>query len=231
MTTPAPPRRELLELLRARLSDALPASRIIAQDILGADAPIDFVVVEPQGRTLVVLVGESGQDLELIGLALAQRSWLAIRLGDWLQIAPDLGARPEAGVGACVICPNFGGTALTAARALGSEAIRLVRYQTVRNGSGIGVLLERAPLEAEAAPHDAPFHPTAEQPPTAPSDPYEAVGDVLQQSTDAPETRTGSAEGEVHPREAPQAISTPAFRTGLSDDDLGLTREERSEFE
>jgi hypothetical protein len=213
------------------LSDALPSVRVIAQEVLGADAPIDFVAVEPQGRAITVLVGLPGQDLELIGLALAQRSWLAQRLGDWLQIAPDLGARPEAGVTACVICPSFGGPALAAAQALGTDVIRLVRYHTVRDASGVGVLLEGTPRQAESNAHEHAPHPARPSPePSEASWPLDAPPQeqFAEPRASASPTRGESLAPEAH---AGDVTSTPAFRTGLSDDDLGLTSQERGEFE
>ena len=66
--------------LRAQLRARLPALcgplRILAEETLGAEAPIDLLGVTPEGRLVVVLVGDAGRDLELVGLALAQRAWV-----------------------------------------------------------------------------------------------------------------------------------------------------------
>ena len=115
---------------------------------------------------------------------LAQRAWLEPRIRDWLQLAPRIGLRPEAGVRALLICPAFRAEALAAARSLGSEVLSLASYRCVRDGSGVTVLLE--PVEVAAVSVEAPGPPLA-----------------------APEP----------------------FRTGLSDLDLGLTPEERGDFE
>lgn len=139
----APPRAELLRCLRLRVDDAAPGLRVVAQEVLGCDAPIDFVGIDADGRAALVLVGESGQDLELVARGLAQRAWLAARLRDWLQLAPDLGLRPELGLGVVLLCPDFGPESRAAAAALGGEAPRLVRYRCVRNGAGVQVLVER----------------------------------------------------------------------------------------
>jgi hypothetical protein len=179
----APPARaDLLRSLRTRLGEIAPGLRVVAEGVLGADAPIDFVGVEPDGRALLVMVGEPGEDLELVARGLAQKSWVQARLGDWLQLAPDLGLRPGSGVALLLVCPDFGPISRAAVRALGADAPALAVYRCVRNGAGVEVLLE--PLGTAGAPH--------------------------------PPARTGGA---------------PAFRTGLSDADLGITAAERSEFE
>ena len=95
--TRAPHRKELLRQLRPRIHAAAPELRLIARDLLGAGAPIDFVAVDPSGGVTLLLVGEAGEDLELVARGLAQHAWVTPRVRDWLQLAPELGARPEAG--------------------------------------------------------------------------------------------------------------------------------------
>jgi hypothetical protein len=138
--------------LRARSARLWPALRVIAEEVLGADAIIDWVALEPGGRAIVVLVGDAGQDLELVTRALAQRAWLAPRLRDWLQLAPRIGLRPEAGVRALALCAEFRSEALAAARSLGPEVLSLATYRCVRDGSGVSVLLE-VESSAPAAPN------------------------------------------------------------------------------
>jgi hypothetical protein len=180
--TPPPPRADLLRQLRARLDRLVPGLRIVAEDVLGAEARIDFVGVEASGRTLLVIVGTADDDLALVARALAQRAWIEARLRDWLQLAPGLGLRPEAGVRVWLLAPRFDPESHAAARAAGG--IGLGVYRCVRNGAGGDVLIE-AVSEAEERPL---------------------------------------------PRTA--ARSAPArFRTGLDDAELGLTAEERREFE
>jgi hypothetical protein len=181
----SPPRRDLLRLLRASAAAIWPAQRVIAEDVLGADAKIDWVALEPGGRACAVLVGERGEDLELIARGLAQRSWLAPRLRDWLQLAPRIGLRPEAGARALLFCPEFRGEALAAAGAVGSEVLSLASYRCVRDADGVSVLIE--PIR--------------------------------------------DAGGAVDALEARQQQPAEPFRTGLSDLDLGVTPDERREFE
>jgi hypothetical protein len=128
--------------LRLRATRLWPALRVIAEDVLGADAAIDWVALEPGGRAVVVIVGEPGQDLELVTRALAQRAWLAPRLRDWLQLAPRIGLRPEAGVRAVALGAGFRSEALAAARSLGSDVLSLASYRCVRDAEGVSVLLE-----------------------------------------------------------------------------------------
>lgn len=180
-----PPRPELLRLLRARAGELWPALRPLAEDVLGAESTIDWVALEPGGGAVVALVAEAGEDLELVARGLAQRAWLQARLGDWAQLAPRSGLRPEAGARAILLCPAFRPEAVAAAAGAGPGVLTLATYRCVRDRVGISVLVE--PLAARVA-----------------------------------------ANGSGAP--APSVEPEP-FRTGLSDLDLGLTAEERSEFE
>lgn len=181
-----PPRRsQLLEGLRGRLCEVVPALRLIAEGVLGADASIDFVGVEPTGRVVLILVGEEGDDLELIGRAVAQRAWVEPRIRDWIQLAPNLGVRPGAGARAVLLCPSFRHETEVAAAALGDPAVCLLRYRCLLNAGNLEILIE--PIAREVA------------------------------------------RGSTPPR--PDRSGVPAFRTGLSHEDLGLTAEEHVEFD
>ena len=158
-----PPREDLLKQLRDRLGDLAPALRLLAEGFLGAESAIDFVGVEPGGRIVLVLVGEADQDLELVGRGLAQRAWSKPRLRDWLQLAPNIGIRPETGIRTLLLAPAFGAEARAAAHC--AEEIELAVYRCVRNGGGGEVLVEslsRAPAKPPpgpipAAPATLPF--------------------------------------------------------------------------
>ena len=154
--TAPPPRPELLRQLRLRLGDAAPGLRLVAEGLLGADSPIDFVGIDAEGRAVIVLVGDPGGDLELVTRGLAQKAWVGPRLRDWLQLAPHLGVRPEIGVRLLLLCPGFRTESRAAAASLAPDAPELILYRCVRNGAGIDALLE--PLHhAPAAPAAAPF--------------------------------------------------------------------------
>jgi hypothetical protein len=147
---PVPSRPELRHRLRTRLPEILPGLRFAAEGLLGAEAPIDLVAVEPSGRAVLLLVGDAGEDLELVGRALAQRAWVEARLGDWLQLAPHLGIRPQAGARVVLLCPAFRPETLAAVRSLGPDGPSLVAYRCIRNGGEVAVLLE--PLANSTAP-------------------------------------------------------------------------------
>ena len=183
-----PPRAQLLEQLRGRLGHAVPGLRLLAEGLFGADAPIDFVAIDPAGGVVLILVGEPGQDLELVGRGLAQRAWVDARLADWIQLAPNVGLRPDSDVQVLLLCPSFRAETHAALEAVGRDAMAPVLYRCVENGASFEVLVEHALTDEIAAP---------EKP--------------------AAVERGSSA--------------TATFRTGLSDADLGLTPEERREFE
>jgi hypothetical protein len=182
--SPLPPRGDLLRQLRARLHELAPGVRVVVEGLLGAESRVDFVGVEASGRVVLVIVGTEEDDLALVARALAQRAWVEARLADWLQLAPGLGMRPEAGVRVWLLAPRFRPESLAAARAAG--AISLASYRCVRNGGQQADVL----LEAIA---------------------------------DGGESKAPSASGSARP---------PAqFRSGLDDAELGLTAEERREFD
>ncbi len=149
-------RADLKERLRARLAALGGSLRVIAQDLLAAEARIDWVTVDADGRVVLVQVAEPGEELGSIALALAQRAWVAQRLGDWLQLAPGLGLDPAAGVGLVLLAPSFGVAARAAARALGVDGPRLWVYRCVRNGTGADVLVEPAEPGPSTPPRAAP---------------------------------------------------------------------------
>jgi hypothetical protein len=139
-----PPRADLLRQLRGRLGHAVPGGRLIAEGLMGADAPIDFVTLDPSGRAVLILVGDHGHDLELVGRGLAQRAWVAARLGDWIQLAPNLGLRPDSEVRVLLLCPSFTPETRVALRAVGRDVMAPVIYRCVENGASFEVLVEHA---------------------------------------------------------------------------------------
>ena len=146
-----PPRDDLAEKLRDRLSHAVPGSRIVAEGLLGAASRVDFVSVEPGGRIALVLVGDHDEDLELVGRGLAQRAWVAARLADWIQLAPHLELRHDAPVRVVLLCPEYSPETRAAIDALGPEVMVGVVYRCVQNGTGSEVLLEHLALPAPSA--------------------------------------------------------------------------------
>jgi hypothetical protein len=159
--TAPPSRPQLIEHLRPRLGEIIPSIHLIAESLLGADSLIDFVGVEPSGRVVVILIGAEGEDLELIGRGLAQRAWVEPRIRDWIQLAPNLGARPGAGVRVVLLCASFHAETEAAATALGANTFHLARYRCLRNSSSLEIVLEplsrATPLPpSRSAPTDLP---------------------------------------------------------------------------
>ena len=154
-----------------------------------------------------MLVGEAGEDLEMVSLGLAQAEWVKARLGDWLQLAPELPLRSEFGVRAQLLCPSFRPQARAAARALGSARIGLATYRWVENGSKLEPLVEILLDDEEAS--------EVEQEPA-----------VIRQ--DVPQEASSSRESQP---DTPRDEALPSFRSKLADEDLGLTPEELAEFE
>ncbi|MGH0032232.1 MAG: hypothetical protein ACQGVC_20770 [Myxococcota bacterium] len=195
LRTETPTRDELRRAIAGRLHGLVVGYRPVAEDLLADRSRVDLFGVDGEGRGVIVAVGEREEDaLLLVARVLAQRSWVAERLPDWLKLAPDLGVRPELPPAAWILCPGFGSEARTAAAALPAGAAHLATWRFVRNGSGSDVLIE--PLEPQ--PADAGPSATA--------------------GPDAAAARPGRRAGSD-------------FRTGLSDQDLGLTDEEIAEFE
>ena len=143
------PRQQLRDTLR-RAGTFEPNLRILAEDILGADTSIDFIAVDPEGRVVLVLIGEEGEDRGLLTQALAERAFVRPRLRDWLQLAPNLGVSATAPVVVHLLCPAFSPETRSAAQDLGPDVVDLFSLRCVRNGSEATVLLE--PLAPASLP-------------------------------------------------------------------------------
>jgi hypothetical protein len=146
--TPAP----AADLRRLALRRALEARaeklRVVAENLLGAETRIDLLCVGAEGETLLVLLGEPGCDLELVARGLAQRAWVEARLPDWLQLAPQLGARPAAGVAALLLCPSFGPEAQAAARCVAADQLDLATCHFASEGAELRAFI--TPLAGKA---------------------------------------------------------------------------------
>ncbi|MFP6641306.1 MAG: hypothetical protein VCC04_13750 [Myxococcota bacterium] len=192
LATPPQSAEELRSLVQTEVGHLDPAWRVIAKDILGLDGRIDLVALDGRGRVVVILLGLLGEDdRALLTRLVAQRSWVAPRVGDWAQLAPELELDPAAPVRGVLMAPDFAGETRTAAESLDTLPVELIRYTSLRTGARQQVLL--SPLEP------------------------------------------GSFE--AFPRETREQISRrpkppePVFRSGLSDQDLGLSQTEAALFD
>jgi hypothetical protein len=149
---PPPQRAERRRALRSALARLGRPLRVLAEDVSGLDGCIDLVAADPAGRVVLVLVADEGGDLELLAHGLAQRAWLAPRLRDWLQLAPDLGIRPGERIELFLVAPEIGARTRAAARAVDAERIALARCRWVGDPAGgpARPLLDPVPLPGEA---------------------------------------------------------------------------------
>jgi len=141
-----------------------PNLRILAENVLGADTSIDFIAVDPDGRVVLVLIGEDGEDRGLLTQALAERAFVRPRLKDWLQLAPNLGVSATAPVVAHLLCPSFRPETRSAAADLGPEAVELFGLRCVQNGAEATVLLEPITPASRPAEQQAAVNTTPERP-------------------------------------------------------------------
>ena len=98
MSEPGPPqdsrRPATPEVRRALLGLSDPLD-LLAEDILGLDARIDWIARDPWGGVTLVRWAAPGADLAALADLVAQRAWLAPRLSDWHQLAPERRLDPE----------------------------------------------------------------------------------------------------------------------------------------
>jgi hypothetical protein len=145
----APPLDERRRALRDTIGVLVSGWRPLARDVLGVEARIDWVGRDDEGRCIIVLVADEGEDLGLLAHGLAQREWVSARLGDWAQLAPEAGLRPQAGVSVLLLAPSFSLATRVAARSVGDSGLRLALLRFVENGAGVSPLLEL--VDAESA--------------------------------------------------------------------------------
>ncbi len=93
--------------------------------------------------------------MELVAQGLAQRAWVADRLDDWAQLAPEAGLRPAAGVAVVLLAPQFRPAAIAAARAVSGPPLRLAALRFIENGAGVSPLIELVGPAGDRAESDA----------------------------------------------------------------------------
>lgn len=127
--------------VRQQLPHLRPPLRLVAEDWLAASTVIDFVTLDPAGDIALILIGEAGDDAALLTRAIAHRSWVAARLGNWRQLAPELGIAADGQVRAVLLCPSFAPETLAAAEAL-EGAVQLVLCCSIGSGDERRLLFE-----------------------------------------------------------------------------------------
>ena len=157
--TATPPPEQRRRALRDALGALVPGWRPLAENVLGADARIDWVGRDGEGRCVLALVGRAGDDLALVAQGLAQREWVSERLADWAQLAPEAGLRPAAGVAVVLLAPQFRPAAIAAARAASGAPLRLAALRFIENGTGVSPLIEPIGAAGDSAVLDAPGSP------------------------------------------------------------------------
>ncbi len=149
-------RETLRSEIRARLPALCGPVRILAEGALGAEAPIDLLAVTPEGRLVLVLVGEADRDLELVGLALAQRAWIERRRRDLAQLVP--GVRADLAPRVVLLATQLRFATRLALESLAELAgMDLVCAQVLRpaGSAAVELVLEPPPSESAAEPADA----------------------------------------------------------------------------
>jgi hypothetical protein len=182
--------------IRRELERGAEPLRVVAEDVLALHSRIDLVALDARGRAVAVVIGTAGDDPGLLGRALAHRVWLQTHLPDWLKIAPDLGADPQAPAAALVIAPSFDPETVAAAASLPEGWLELARAHS-----------------AEPRAHSA--------------EPRALGTWLLERGLHRTRPRPPRSDG----RTTESASELPPFRSGLTPQEIGLTREETAAFE
>jgi hypothetical protein len=214
-----PPRARLLASLGALLPSLPGPLYLVAEQVVGLEGEIDAVARDGRGRAVVIRVAETGEDLAAFTDLLAQRDWLEPRLRDWLKLSPGLGLRPELGVAALLVAGEFDARTIAAARSVREGDLRLARLQAFEWQGTLQLVIE--PESCHKRRND-PGRLRDLDPPSEDGNGrrHDSLGEG---SNGLDEPRTSLIE--LGPETA--ALES-RFRTGLSDEELGLPRRPRS---
>jgi hypothetical protein len=216
-----PPRARLLAGLGALLPSLPEPLYLVAEQMVGLEGEIDAVARDARGRAVAIRVAEPGTDLAAFTDLLAQRDWLEPRLRDWLKLSPGLGLKPELGVAGLLLAGEFDPRTVAAARSIREGDLRLARLLAFEWQGTLQLVIEpESPARHTPARRrdlDFPTHSNESEPSNGDDPRTESI------ARDAGALATPLIE--VGPEIA--ALES-RFRTGLSDEDLGLPRRPRS---
>ena len=193
----------LRRALRGALRRQAPELRLIAEDFLAEESPLDLLAVGTDGELVSVRISLNSDPASaalLFTRGLADLRWLRLRHQDLLKLAPGLGLEVGAEPRSIILCPEFGQELRRAAENLPDPAVRLLTFRSLRQQGQLMLLLEPQKPALPGA------RATEETPATAPLD----SAPVVVQPISAPALQSAS-----HP-------SSSTFRTGLRSEDLRL---------
>ncbi len=144
--------------LRAALLELHEPLEVIARDVLGCGGRVGWVVRDPAGRVGLVHRAQAGQDLLAWADLVAQLAWLAPRLADWHQLAPERRLDPSLSPRALLIADAFDERTRLAA---GSSSCRVELWRLVAAPGGVSLIPEGLRAAAPTPPIEAfrPDHP------------------------------------------------------------------------
>lgn len=206
----------LRRALRHALRRFAPGWRVIAEGFLGATTPIDLLAIGDGGELICVRCatedGGPAPDARLLAQGLSDLGWIAPRIQDLRNLAPELGLSALEKPCSLLVTPHVDSDVGTAvdhlAGVLGAGRLSLVRYRPLRQQGQLALLLE--PVK--------PLTPPPRQPSASPR--LEPSGPLLSSQTPAPPPLDSAAPWAPASERLTDPPSPSGFRTGLTDADL-----------
>ncbi len=152
----APPTDDLRPALLA-----LPTPlEVVARNLLGGAGRIAYVVRDPEGRVGLVQPAAPGRDLETWAALVGELSWLAPRIADWAQLAPERRLDPSLRPRALLVAERFEERTRLAA---GGGSGRIELWRLVRTPAG-ALLVAEDPGRAAPEPNPPRQEPRGQGP-------------------------------------------------------------------